>query len=327
MFASLALLALTVAGCAKERPNEPTLPLEVIRGGGPGPTLALVAGVHGGKVAAVEALDALAAQLRPADLAGTLLIVRPANLAGFRAGLAQTSPGDGLNLNRVFPGRTDGSPTERLAARIMEEIVAESDYLVDLHGSDGDEAVGTFAYVARPGIEPRVDSLARELARGWGVPLIIWDEEGPRSVAESRFLQTAAHLSGVPAMTVFHAGRTRRDSAATAAFVDGATRLLRHLGMLVPPDGRTPTEPTIPRSLPRRVVETAAVPGSWVPRLAAGRDVPRGELLGLLRDSLGVPDSIIAPVPSVVLHQRLAGGVVPGTPLVILAPLADSLYR
>src|SRR5690606_36296309 len=148
-----------------------------------------------------------------------------------------------------------------------------------------------------------------------------------RSVAESRFLQTAAHLSGVPAMTVFHAGRTRRDSAATAAFVNGATRLLQHLGMLAPPDERRPTEPTMPRSLPRRVVETTAVPGRWVPRPSAGREVPGGELLGLLHDSLGVPDSIRVPLPSIVLHQRLAGEVVRGTPLVILAPLADSLLR
>jgi predicted deacylase len=282
----------------------------------PGPTLALVAGVHGGKVAAVRAIEQLAVELPDRLVAGTVLLVGPANLAGYRAGLAQTSPDDGLNLNRVFPGRVDGSPTERLAARIVAEIVAQSDYLVDLHGSDGDEAVGRFAYAARPGIHPRTDSLALGLALGWGVPLVVWDDDGPRELAESRFLQTAAHLSGVPAITVFEAGTTREDSAATAAFVRGANRVLAQLGMIeqdVPP-------PTIPPVIaPRRNVTLADVPGDWVPAVRPGDRVASGELLGSLHDSSGVTHPVRLTAPGLVLHLRLEGRVSAGVPLVILA--------
>lgn len=298
----------------------PELPVLRVTSERPGPTLALVAGVHGGKVAAVHALEQLAVELPDRLASGTVLLVGPANLAGYRAGLAQTSPDDGLNLNRVFPGRVDGSPTERLAARIVTEIVAQSDYLVDMHGSDGDEAVGRFAYAARPGIHPRTDSLALGLALGWGVPLVVWDDDGPRELAESRFLQTAAHLSGVPAITVFEAGATREDSAATAAFVVGVYRVLAQLGMLEQGDSQTGAQiPTPPVIAPRRTVTLADAPGAWAPTVRPGNQVAAGELLGTLRDSSGTAHEMRASAPGVVLHLRLGSTVPTGVPLVILA--------
>ena len=178
--------------------------------------------MDGGKRSAVRALDRLATELRDELLRGTLLIVPTAHPAAAGSGLAQLSPIDSLNLNRVFPGRADGRPTDRLAHRIMTEIVARSDYLVDLHGSDGEEMVGAFAYAAHPGLDPRVDSAALQLATDWGVPRIVWDTAGPRTLASARFLQTAAHLSGVPAITVFATGRTSDDTAAAVA-VEPAT--------------------------------------------------------------------------------------------------------
>lgn len=328
------MIALAVGGiaCAEHRapPEVPELPVVRVTSARTGPTLALVAGVHGGKVAAVHALEQLARELPGQLTAGTVLLVGPANLAGYRAGLAQTSPDDGLNLNRIFPGRVDGSPTERLAARLMAEIVSHSDYLIDLHGSDGDEAVGRFAYAARPGVHPRTDSLALGLALRWGVPVVVWDEDGPRELATSRFLQTAAHLSGVPAITVFESGATREDSTATAAFVAGAHRVLTQLGMLEPPVTQSvaPRSPpsssraTVPSIIaPRRTVSAAVTSGAWSPSVRPGDRVASGELLGTLRDSSGVAHGVRAAAPGLVLHLRLEGSVPSGVPLAILAEL------
>lgn len=291
----------------------PALPVTEITGAAPGPTVALVAGVHGGKVAAIHALDSLRRLLPGRVLRGRVLLVGPANLAGYRAGLAQLSPDDSLNLNRVFPGRADGRPTERLAARLMREIVSESDYLVDMHGSDGDEAVGRFAYAARPGLDPRVDRAARDLAEAWGVPVIVWDDAGPRTLAESRFLQTAAHLSGVPAITVFEAGTTREDSAATTAFVAGALRVLQRLDVVAsdPPASQHPVV------LARRAVVTAPTDATWRPATTPGATLSSREPAGWLRSSSGVETAVLVPDGGLVLHLRLAGPVRAGTPLVI----------
>ncbi len=303
------------------------LPVVELRGAAAGPTVALVAGVHGGKRAAVAALEELARTLPGRLRRGRVLILAPANAAGYAAGLAQLSPDDSLNLNRVFPGRRDGRPTERLAAAILRDIVSQSDYLVDLHGSDGSEAVGRFAYAARPGVDPRVDSAARQLALAWGVPTIVWDQDGPRTLETSRFLQTAAHLSGVPAITVFEAGSTRDDADATQAFVHGAQRTLAALGLLdatAPPanagahDGPAESSALI---LERRAVVPAASPGDWRPLVRPGQRVQPGEPLGTLASSSGSIRTVSAPVTGLVLHQRLAGPVSPDTPLLILGVL------
>lgn len=325
---------------AQSRPDSaeaPALPVTEIAGVASGPTVAFVAGVHGGKVAAIHALDSLRHQLAGRVVRGRVLLVGPANLAGYRAGLPQTSPDDSLNLNRVFPGRTDGRPTERLAARLMREIVLVSDYLIDLHGSDGDEAVGRFAYAARPGLDPRVDTAARALALAWGAPILVWDEAGPRTLAESRFLQTAAHLSGVPAITVFEAGAARVDAHATAAFVSGALRVLMQLGLITQnaaggDDGASPGAHRAAGSpansattlvLARRAVVPAATDAQWRPATAPGTRLAPGEPAGWLRSSSGAETAVPAPDGGVVLHLRKAGPVRAGTPLVItgIAPV------
>ena len=318
-------------------PDAPVLPLVVLEAARPGPTVALVAGVHGGKVAAIRAIDSLRHMLWPALLRGRVMLVGPANLAGYQAGLAQKSPDDSLNLNRVFPGTVSGAPTERLAARIMREIVAKSDYLVDMHGSDGEEAVGRFAYAARPGLDLAVDSAALRLAMAWGVPIVVWDDAGPRTLATSRFLQTAAHLSGVPAITVFEAGATREDSAATQHFIEGAMALLVSLEMLAPTPEPSPpalgaassqgapsskgaqsSQSAATRVLPRRAVTLAPAAGVWTPVVRAGATVTTGELLGTFNDSTEVRVELRAAASGVVLHQRLAGTVPSSATLIIL---------
>lgn len=292
------------------------LPVESIEAAAPGPTVAFVAGVHGGKAAAVRAADSLRMLLPGRLTSGRVLILAPANRAGFDAGLAQTSPDDSLNLNRVFPGRRDGRPTERLAAAIMREVVAPADYLVDMHGSDGDEAVGSFAYAARPGIDPRVDSAARALAESWMAPVIVWDEDGPRRLEESRFLQTAAHLSGVPAITVFEESHAREDRVATALFVSGAQRVLIALGMLEA-EAMPEAAAYAPALLARRAVVTAARDGEWRPSTNPGARLNPGEPAGWLRGSSGADSAVYVPDGGLVLHLRNAGPLRAGTPLVI----------
>lgn len=312
--------------CADSLGPAPELPILVLESENAGPTVAYVAGVHGGKAAAVVGAGQLAEQLEGQLRRGRVLIVAPANVEGYRARLAQLSPMDSLNLNRVFPGDPCGQPTERLADRILREVVQQSDFVVDMHGSDGFESVARFAYAARPGLDPAVDSAARRLAEWWGVPVIVWDRDGPRSLSESRFLQTAAHLSGVPAITVFEAGRLSEDLVASAAFAQGARRVLVALGMLAPttPDDSSAVRPAVPDVFPRRAVISADVDGTWVPLQSAGASVSAGELLGRLRDSSGVSVPVRASAGGPVLHLRIAGTISAGTPLAIIGALPDT---
>ena len=323
----LVFAALFVGSIALTTPcagaQAPSLRVIEVRGDEPGPTVAFVAGVHGGKVSASRALERLAKRLeqQKGRLNGRVRIVPVANEAARRSGLAQTSP-DGLNLNRVFPGKSAGRPTERLAARILYEVVAGSDYLVDMHGSDGEEAVGSFAYAARPGVKSAIDSAALDLARAWGTPRVVWDSEGPRTLATSQFLQTAAHISGVPAITVFESGTKSESDDAVEAFLRGAERLLGELDMIV-----LEPEPMPPPAIhSARAVTLAPSAGVWTPAagLRPGARVARDDELGVLADSSSLPVTLVtlrAVTDGVVLHLRRAeaGNVAANTPLVILA--------
>src|SRR5690606_26925558 len=89
------------------------IPVAVIRNGS-GPTALLTGANHGDDYEGPIALTELAHRLRAEDVSGRIVIVPFMNFPAFRGG-RRTSPIDGGNLNRSFPGRPDGTVTEKIA--------------------------------------------------------------------------------------------------------------------------------------------------------------------------------------------------------------------
>src|SRR5688572_28290606 len=177
------------------------IPITVVRGSQPGPTLALIAGTHGSEVAPIVALQRVRASLNPAEVRGTVLIVHVANMPSFLGRTIYYSPVDGKNLNRVYPGRADGTVSERIAHAITTEIIARADYLVDMHAGDGNESLRPYTYWSSLGMDRRVDSLAREMALAWGHERIVIDNERPKDPNASVYTQNTAHIRGKPSIT------------------------------------------------------------------------------------------------------------------------------
>ena len=113
------------------------IPITIVRGAQSGPTLALIAGTHGSEVAPIVALQRVRASLDPAQLRGTVLIVHVANMPSFLGRTIYYSPVDGKNLNRVYPGKQDGTVSERIAYAITNQIIERADFLVDIHSGVG----------------------------------------------------------------------------------------------------------------------------------------------------------------------------------------------
>src|SRR5260370_42609571 len=90
-------------------------PITTIRGSHPGPVLALIAGNHGYEYPPILALQKLRSQIDPAKVCGTIVMVHVANMPSFLGRTVYFSPIDGKNLNRVYPGRKDGTVSERIA--------------------------------------------------------------------------------------------------------------------------------------------------------------------------------------------------------------------
>src|SRR5215469_8808168 len=107
------------------------IPVTVIKRGD-GPTALLTGGNHGDEYEGPIALAKLASTLKAKDVNGRVIIVPYMNYPAFRAG-TRTSPIDAGNLNRSFPGRPDGSVTEKIADYFQRELLARADYVLDIH--------------------------------------------------------------------------------------------------------------------------------------------------------------------------------------------------
>ena len=100
-----------------------TVPVKVAVGNRPRPRLVALAGVHGDEPEGMLSLLDFWDTCDPGRLQGTVILVPVANPPAFAAH-QRRSPLDGLDLNRTFPGKADGTPSERLAYRLLHEVIA-----------------------------------------------------------------------------------------------------------------------------------------------------------------------------------------------------------
>jgi uncharacterized protein len=208
------------------------IPITIVRGAQSGPMLALIAGTHGSEVAPIVALQRVRATIDPAMLRGTVLIVHVANMPSFLGRTVYYSPVDGKNLNRVYPGKPDGTVSERIAYAITTQVIERTDYLVDIHSGDGNESLRPYSYWSPLGLNARADSIAREMALAWGSDHIVIDTIRPRDVRASVYTQNTAQLRGKPAITTEtgYLGIAAEDMVQRN--VDGVFRLLRYFHMV-----------------------------------------------------------------------------------------------
>ncbi len=107
------------------------IPIAVVKNGD-GPTALLTGANHGDEYEGPIALFDLAHRLDPQAVSGRVVIVPAMNAPAFRAA-RRCSPLDGGNMNRAFPGRADGGPTEKIADYFQRRLLPMADYVLDLH--------------------------------------------------------------------------------------------------------------------------------------------------------------------------------------------------
>ncbi len=276
--------------------SAPALPILAARGAADGPTLVVTGGVHGDEYEGPAAIHILFEALDPARLRGTLVGVPVVNVAAWQA-RSRVTPADGVNLNRVFPGRrvsgVEQGPTTALAEALFEGVVRGCDVLVDLHS-------GGAALIHLPlvGWYAGTDGTAEGLARGFDAALHPWIIPDVPGV-----LSYEAHRVGVTAVAAEWRGGAGLDPAGASAYLAGLRRVLANMGLL--PRESVEPSPRDPRPPIAGDYQETAVGGLFAPRVALGDRVAAGETLGLLRDPLGI---VAAEVPSA------RAGIVAGLP-------------
>ena len=190
-----------------------------------GPTLSVVGGVHGDEFEGVAACLALADDLADAPISGRLRLVPVAHEVAHAASL-RSSPVDGRNLARTFPGDAHGEPTERLAAALRAEVILGSDLFIDLHSAGTPYAMPLLVGWGDDGCEACARSAAA--AEAFAAP-VLWRHAGPLPAGRTL---SAAHDAGIASIYAEATGGGSLSRAEADVYAAGVRRVMAVLGMI-----------------------------------------------------------------------------------------------
>ncbi|HSE31676.1 MAG TPA: M14 family metallopeptidase [Pyrinomonadaceae bacterium] len=275
-----------------------SIPVAVIHGAKPGPVLALVAGAHGTEYTSIIALEKLIAMLDPAEISGTVIVVPLINIPSFEQKIAHLNPVDRKNMNRFYPGKIDGTQTERASFLITKQVVEQSDHLIDFHGGDIDESLRPYSYWTKTGNDKQ-DQISRDMVLAFGLDHIIISTDRPKDPQASRYLENTATTRGRPSITVEagHAGTVETDDV--NALINGSLNVMRHLKML-PGTAALVEHPIWIDKIGALVSEQN---GIFYPLVKRGTYVEQGMKVGYVTDYVGnIVFEARAPIAGIVLY-------------------------
>jgi predicted deacylase len=283
----------------------------IVRGLEPGPTVVITAGVHGDEFEGPLAIGQLLRTIDPAQIRGCLVAAPAVNRLALRA-VSRTTPIDGGNLNRLFPGSPSGTITERIAHVLIEGIVRGADVLIDLHSGGTMHRFGPIAG-ARPDFQSLgVETIRLAVAFG-GLP--VW-----RIPAVPGVLSYEACRLGVPSIGVEVGGQAGAIAADVALEVEALQRVLVYVGLLAgkPVVSREAPLEELPAPLPdARTFATAS--GLYLGEVEIGDTVAQGERLGAIWGIEGEEIAVeIAPASGIVAAVRRRSPVLAGEFLSLL---------
>ncbi|KVT01856.1 N-alpha-acetyl diaminobutyric acid deacetylase DoeB [Burkholderia sp. MSMB1078WGS] len=206
------------------------IPVTVVKRGD-GPTVLLTGGNHGDEYEGPVALSKLAGSLKAADVTGRVIVVPFMNYPAFRAG-CRTSPIDAGNLNRSFPGRPDGTVTEKIADYFQRHLLPLATHVLDIHA--GGRTLDFVPFAAIHVLEDREQQARCERAmRAFGAPysmrMLELDSIG--------LYDSAAEEAGKVFVSTELGGGGTSTAASVAIAERGVRGFLAHAGVLARREG------------------------------------------------------------------------------------------
>ncbi|MGB3467248.1 MAG: succinylglutamate desuccinylase/aspartoacylase family protein [Cyclobacteriaceae bacterium] len=236
----------------------------------PGPVLLLSGGLHGDEINGIEIVRRMIDEGRHIPEIGTTICIPVINVYGF-IHFSRYVP-DGKDVNRSFPGRKNGSLASRVAHYLVNDIIPIIDYGVDFHTGGADRT-------NYPQIRAMMDDPVNlELAKAFHPPFILHSSYRAKS-----FRQSASRKS--KKILVYEGGESARfDEFAIQQGVDGAVRLMHHLGMVAAPKKSPEFESLY---LDKSGWVRAKVSGIFQAHVISGIAVTKNQLLGHITDPFG----------------------------------------
>ena len=280
------------------------IPVLICRGEADGPVLWINGATHGDEPEGALSIFKLFERLRPDELRGTVVGIPAMNVPAFEAG----KRGDPLDtfshdMNRIYPGRADGYPTERAAWAHWEAMRDACDLQIAIHSG------GEHSYLAHM-IFAADNPPSLELAAAMGPQ---WDLVFRSGVGGANPSSKIAER-GKAGITVELGGNCRTltaDFHAVAEDLAGSyENVMRHYGML---DGEARYAGRLRMGHQRALLAPAS--GMWVgsAEVPFETEIPAGTPLGRVYDLYGdVQAEVVAPVDGVVFGLRSRPAVLEG---------------
>ena len=259
-----------------------SIPVAVAHGAKAGPVLALLAGAHGTEYASIIALERLITAIDAKQVTGTVIVVPLLNVPSFVKIVPHLNPTDGKNMNRMYPGRPDGTQTDRASHLITTQVVEQADHVIDFHGGDIDESLRPYSYWNQTGRAAQ-DAISCGMVLAFGLDHIVISPNRPRDPAASVYFENTATTRGKPSIIVEagHAGTV--DDSDVALLINGTLSVMRHLKML--PGAPAPVEN--PVWIDHLADVAAEQSGIFYPLVKRGAYVTAGMKLGYVTDYVG----------------------------------------
>lgn len=245
------------------------IPITVFNSKNPGPTLLLMAGLHGDEINGIEILRRIFDHKMHHVNSGRVIIIPILNIYGF-LNFSREVP-DGKDVNRSFPGSNNGSLASKVAHMLMTEVVPQIDYGIDLHTGGGQ--INNYPQLrADFNIEKN-----RELAGYFQAPLYV------QSNLIDKSLRWAAHQLGKQ-IIVFEGGESLRFSPfAIQEGINGILRLMKGLGMR----DDAPEQPLDRIEIKDMRWIRCLESGLWILNCIEGQKITKGQLLGYTTSPFG----------------------------------------
>ena len=271
------------------------MPLGIINGVEPGPTLALTGGLYGTLYPATEAVIRTFPKIDPQKLKGVLLLVPVIDMPAFQGRVGWINPIDGKSVYKAFPGKPNGSASEMIAYTVFNEVVKRSQYHIDLRGGDIDELLISFTIYCKIGNE-ELDKKTKTMARVYGIDTLLETTLEKVGITGVGFLPEACK-AGVASITAEAGiGMGRLDEDDVKLHITGIDNVMKHLGMIE--GSPKQMEAKFKVEIPPVYEIHAKQGGLFYPEIEKlGTLVTKDELLGTIKDLQGnVVEELRSPV-------------------------------
>ena len=272
------------------------VPITLVNGAGDGPTLCINGGEHGSEYNDPAGCLKLIEDINPDNINGKIILVPVVNTLAFESRWMHGNPIDYRDIGGCYvdkiPRGGSGVPKHsyQLAMTFYKEVLAQSQFRLNLHGGDLEEDVLTGVMYGRYGDQQRDDeNLAMARNFGWK-----WIREGirkPRPGSPPRKRRYMPMTVGTEA-----GGMGRCTSDIVEMVVKGCQNTLKHLNMM---DGK----PEIPKKAnvfnPYHMY--AEHGGFFISNVKGGDLVTKGDVLGEIRNLNGkILEEIVVPTDGVI---------------------------